>query len=137
MVANKPILLVPLLLAFTGCVTNNDCYTFRQSAPYSIQFQITGTANSVDLLLVVEDTRSDTTRLEDVILPWTKELTREGDTWVYLAAQNKDSVGTLTTTLSINEEEMISDTQSGPSAISSIRYTILGEDYMVEVLECP
>ena len=123
-----------LCAIFSGCNTNNDCYTVRKPAPYTIQFLVNGSATTADILLVVEETTPDTTRLEDATLPWSKELTKTGDTWVYLAAQNQDSVGTVSTILSVNDQEFNRD---GPSFISSVSYSFLAEDYMVDVLECP
>jgi hypothetical protein len=139
---NKTLSILSLLLLLSGCTSNKDCYTIRKPVAYSILVHVTGTAQVADILFMIQGAVSDTLRLEDIALPWSKKLRKndqmtEEETWIYLAAQNKDSTGTISTDLFVNGEELIRDTQSGHNAISSISYTILPEDYTEEVLECP
>ncbi|MFQ6606759.1 MAG: hypothetical protein ACE5DP_03820 [Fidelibacterota bacterium] len=139
---NRAVILGFLFLFFSGCDSNNDCYTIRKPAAYSILVHVSGTAQVADILFVIQGAISDTLRLEDRDLPWSIKLEKnnrmtEEETWVYLTAQNQDSTGTISTALVVNGEELIRDTQSGSNAISSISYTILPGDYTEEVLQCP
>ncbi len=128
---------ITLLISFAfilSCDTPNDCLTKRIQAEYDVELKVTGTFKTADILAVVELESADTTMLSAQELPWSLSFSYTGDSWVYIVAQNTDTLGTVSALIAINYEVVQSDSQYHRVDLSR---QIDGNLYMMEKTICP
>jgi hypothetical protein len=128
------IILFFIIVFLISCDSPNDCITKRVQAEYDVELKVTGTSETADILAVVEFESADTTMLSAQELPWLLSFSHTGDSWVYLVAQNTDTLGTVSASIVINYEVVQSDSQYHRVDLSR---QIDGDLYMMEETNCP
>jgi len=99
-----------------------------------VELKITGTSETADILAVVELESADTIMLSAQALPWSLSFSHTGDSWVYIVAQNTDTLGTVSVSIVINYEVVDMDSQYTRVDLSR---QINGDLYMMEETICP
>lgn len=122
------------LALILSCDSPNDCITKRIQAEYDVELKITGTSETADILAVVELESADTIMLSAQALPWSLSFSHTGDSWVYIVAQNTDTLGTVSVSIVINYEVVDMDSQYTRVDLSR---QINGDLYMMEETICP
>jgi hypothetical protein len=87
------------------------------SKTYGVKYEVTGSAQSVDLTYQNED--GGTSQLSDVSLPWSLSFKGDALDFVYISAQNQGETGTVTATIYRDGEQFKSSTSSGAYVIAS------------------
>ena len=130
----KRLLLIAVLLLACENPTKDEpyCYDGTNYLNYTVKYQVTGTAATVDL--TIENADGGTSQYSDKPVPWTHTFTSKGDTWVYCSAQNQGNTGSVTVTIYVNEAKFKQSTSEGAYVIASASGSIDGDLYS-EIVE--
>ncbi len=94
---------------------------------YGVKYEVTGTAFSVDLRITNEN--GEAVQLFNEPLPWTYEfeVTKENVLDLiplYISAENRGLLGSVTTTIYVDDALKESSTESGANATSTVAATL-------------
>ena len=126
-------LLFTILLIVYGVVA--CCSEETNYLNYTVKYQVTGTAKTVDLTIENED--GGTSQFSNRPVPWTYTFTSIYDTWVYCSAQNQGETGSVITTIYVNDVKFKQSTSEGAYVIASASGSIEGDFHTETVEVCP
>jgi hypothetical protein len=119
--AKKKLYTVITLFAVCCFLSCDDNLSGSKSKTYSIKYEITGSASSVDITM--SNAGGDTEQLSDVPLPWEKAFSVKVEEYsyyfAYISAQNQGNSGTVTVTIYRNGSVFKTATSSGAYVIAT------------------
>jgi hypothetical protein len=108
---------VPAYFVWNSCTNSiNDIIT-TTSKPAVVQYQITGTAKSVDVTL--NNVSGGTEQYSGVSVPHTFTYNNFTDYFLYISAQNNGQTGTVIVTIIVNGQVLKTSSSSGAYVIAS------------------
>jgi hypothetical protein len=84
---------------------------------YSVTYSVTGLSTS-SASITYENSTGGTSQ-ETITLPWSKSLTFKRDAFLYISAQNKSNIGTVTVSIKANNITIKTSTSNGAYAIAT------------------
>lgn len=106
-------------LMFISLVSGCGGQSSEEKLPetYSVTYSVTGLSTS-SASLTYENSTGGTSQ-ETVNLPWSKTMTFKRDAFLYISAQNKSNIGTVTVSIKANNITIKTSTSNGAYAIAT------------------
>lgn len=98
---------IAALLALAGCAP---------AGPMEVEYSVTGSAEAVSL--TIQNGQGGTEQMQ-ASLPWTKSLTVEPGSFLYVSAQNAGQAGSVTCEITVDGQTFKQSTSTGPHVIAS------------------
>jgi len=111
-----------IFISFMGCAEEDVWQPPEKPITYSVEYEVKGTAKKVDITYENED--EGTSQWSNIIPPWTYKFTGEEGQFVYISAQNDDSIGSVTVTIYVDSTIFKTSTSSGAYVIATADGTL-------------